>query len=76
MDFAEEGIAIKMRLKKNNLTQSWLVARLTANDVRIDNSSLSLILSGQIVNDRAVEVMFKSNSIIDRYEKRKSREVR
>ena len=76
MDFAEEGIAIKMRLKKNNLTPSWLVARLTANDVRIDNSSLSLILSGQIVNDRAVEVMFKSNSIIDRYEKRKAREVR
>ena len=76
MDFAEEGIAIKMRLKKNNLTQSWLVARLTANDVRIDDSSLSLILNGRIVNDRAVEVMFKSNSIIDRYEKRKAREVR
>lgn len=76
MDLSKEGEAIKKRLSKNRLSQSWLVDRLKANGTHVDNSYLSQCLNGFLETDKAIEVIYKANSILDRYERKRRREVR
>lgn len=63
-----EGKNLKNRLAKNHLSQSWLVSRLALNGLKIDNSYLSLTLSGVKNTEKARTIISLSNTIIDSYE--------
>lgn len=67
-DYSLEGEKVKSRLKANKLSQSWLVTKLAVNGLKIDNSFLSLTLSGLKITDKGKSIIAVSNAIIDSYE--------
>ncbi len=68
IDYYLEGEKVKNRLKANKLSQSWLVSKLAVNGLKIDNSFLSLALSGRKTTDKGKSIIVVSNAIIDSYE--------
>lgn len=64
----EKRDKIRVGLLKNNLTQVWLINRLSQRGVDVDKSTMSSILAGTSKGYKSQFVIDESIKILDDYE--------
>ncbi len=64
----EKRDKIRVGLLKNNLTQVWLINRLSQRGVDVDKSTMSSILAGTSKGYKSQFVIDESLKILDEYD--------
>lgn len=69
MSKKETRLQVREKLKKNNLTNSWLILQLQTYNLEVDKSEMSSVLSGTRKGAKAESILRYSLAVLLYYEK-------
>lgn len=65
---AEKREILRLRLRRLNLTQVWLIDKLNRKGISVDKALLSSVLSGSYARPKAEEIIDAAHGVLDEYE--------
>lgn len=63
----DKRVTLRNRLQDYNLSYSWLIVGMRRKGLNVEKSTLSSVMSGVIVGERAEKILESANVVLDEY---------
>lgn len=63
----DKRVTLRNRLQDYNLSYSWLIVSMRRKGLNVEKSTLSSVMSGVIVGERAEKILESANVVLDEY---------